>query len=184
MGRLEALVEKYRETIGSPWVTGIADAQRVIFLVYEPADELRLRFKLPEFELATRGCGHGWQQMDLTDEFPHWLSGHEYREEYFGDPEQFMRDQHGDISGFHAWLVEEVRREAQARSAPGAVFAIHGLGSLFGFAHISRLVDETKAAVRGRYMVFFPGSYEPNNYHLLDARDGWNYLALPIAVTD
>ena len=28
--------------------------------------------------------------------------------------------------------------------------------------------------------IFFPGSYEDNNYRLLDGYDGWNYLAVPI----
>ena len=32
----------------------------------------------------------------------------------------------------------------------------------------------------GRLLVFFPGEVEGNNYRLLDARDGWNYLATPI----
>ena len=30
--------------------------------------------------------------------------------------------------------------------------------------------------------IFFPGQYEQNNYRLLDARDGWNYLAVPITL--
>ena len=34
--------------------------------------------------------------------------------------------------------------------------------------------------VPGRLVVFFPGSYEDNNYRLLDAYDGWGYLAVPI----
>ena len=34
--------------------------------------------------------------------------------------------------------------------------------------------------IQGRLLVFFPGVYEQNNYRLLDARDGWNYLAVPI----
>ena len=34
--------------------------------------------------------------------------------------------------------------------------------------------------VRGRLLVFFPGEHERGNYRLLDARDGWNYLAVPI----
>ena len=34
--------------------------------------------------------------------------------------------------------------------------------------------------VAGRLLIFFPGSYENNNYRLLDAYDGWNYLAVPI----
>jgi hypothetical protein len=29
-------------------------------------------------------------------------------------------------------------------------------------------------------LVFFPGQFDNNNYRLLDARDGWNYLAVPI----
>jgi hypothetical protein len=32
--------------------------------------------------------------------------------------------------------------------------------------------------------VFFPGVYENNNYRLLDARDGWNYLAVPITMQE
>jgi hypothetical protein len=36
--------------------------------------------------------------------------------------------------------------------------------------------------IRGRLVVFFPGEYEDNNYRLLDARDGWNYLAVPITL--
>jgi len=34
--------------------------------------------------------------------------------------------------------------------------------------------------IQGRLLIFFPGVYEQNNYRLLDARDGWNYLAVPI----
>jgi len=36
--------------------------------------------------------------------------------------------------------------------------------------------------VEGRLLVFFPGEYHPENhtYRLLDARDGWNYLAVPL----
>ena len=34
--------------------------------------------------------------------------------------------------------------------------------------------------IQGRLLVFFPGVYEQDNYRLLDARDGWNYHAVPI----
>ena len=40
-----------------------------------------------------------------------------------------------------------------------------------------RLVERD---IKGRLVVFFPGQYEHNNYRLLDARDGWNYMAVPI----
>lgn len=42
------------------------------------------------------------------------------------------------------------------------------------------LVDRLAPMVEGRLLVFFPGSYENNNYRLLDGYDGWNYLAVPI----
>jgi len=41
-----------------------------------------------------------------------------------------------------------------------------------------------EADIRGRLLVFFPGVYEQDNYRLLDARDGWNYLAIPITASD
>ena len=36
--------------------------------------------------------------------------------------------------------------------------------------------------IRGRLALFFPGDVDNNNYRLLDARDGWNYLAIPITL--
>jgi hypothetical protein len=184
VGRLDALVDRFRETISIPWSTGIADAQRVIFLVYEPVDELKMRLKLGEFELVASNAGHPWHQMDLTDAFPRWLGGHEYRDSYFEDPGLFLRDQRGDITDFHESIVKDIRREAAAHAAKDSVFAIFGVGSLFGFTHVSRLVEDTKRAVPGRYIAFFPGDCHDNNYRLLDARDGWNYLAMAITAAE
>ena len=42
------------------------------------------------------------------------------------------------------------------------------------------VVDDIAPLVTGRLLIFFPGAYENNNYRLLDAYDGWNYLAVPI----
>ena len=36
--------------------------------------------------------------------------------------------------------------------------------------------------IAGRLVVFFPGSRDGNTYRLLDARDGWNYLAHSITL--
>ena len=59
--------------------------------------------------------------------------------------------------------------------------AILGIASLFGFMKVSELIKSVKDKVKGRLVIFFPGEYDGNNcYRLLDARDGWNYLALPI----
>ena len=45
---------------------------------------------------------------------------------------------------------------------------------------MSALLNEVSDAIAGRLLVFFPGQHEGSSYRLLDARDGWNYLATPI----
>jgi hypothetical protein len=45
---------------------------------------------------------------------------------------------------------------------------------------VSELLPLVEPFIRGRLLVLFPGVYEENNYRLLDARDGWNYRAVPI----
>ena len=57
------------------------------------------------------------------------------------------------------------------------VVALTGVASLYGFAHISEIVRAVEPDIQGRLIVFFPGAKEGSNYRLLDARDGWNYLA-------
>ena len=61
-----------------------------------------------------------------------------------------------------------------------SVVALQGVGSLFGILKVKEVVDKLAPLVKGRLLVFFPGSYENNNYRLLDGYDGWNYLAVPI----
>jgi hypothetical protein len=39
-----------------------------------------------------------------------------------------------------------------------------------------------EADIEGVWSSSFPGQFERNNYRLLDARDGWNYLAVPITL--
>lgn len=58
--------------------------------------------------------------------------------------------------------------------------AVFGVGTLFGFARISQILKMIETEIRGRLVIFFPGQFDRNNYRLLDARDGWNYLAVPI----
>ncbi|MFH1688626.1 MAG: DUF1788 domain-containing protein, partial [Candidatus Eisenbacteria bacterium] len=57
-----------------------------------------------------------------------------------------------------------------------------GVACLFGLTRLSLVLKEVVKDIRGRLVVFFPGEYEENNYRLLDARDGWNYLAVPITL--
>ena len=57
---------------------------------------------------------------------------------------------------------------------------LHGVGGLYGFTYLHEVLKAVEPLIRGRVVVFFPGSYDQNTYRLLDARDGWNYMATPI----
>ena len=68
-------------------------------------------------------------------------------------------------------------RECLRSTNDNTVVALTGVASLYGFAHISEIVRAVEPDIQGRLIVFFPGAKEGSNYRLLDARDGWNYLA-------
>ena len=68
------------------------------------------------------------------------------------------------------------------RNSPHAasVVAIIGLATLFDFMRVSSLIERVEDSVRGRLLVLFPGEYAGNVYRFMDARDGFNYMAVPI----
>jgi len=184
MARLDSLISKYRETIATPWSTGVAAPQRVIFLIYSPLDELRLRAQFEEFKIATKEAGHGWEHQDLTNAFSSWMMEHEYRESYFKRPSMLMRDANGDLAEFSISLITKLRTRIDETCDENTVFALSGIGSLFGFMHVSRLVEGIRDRVHGRLVIFFPGDLKDNHYRFLDARDGWDYMALAIKAED
>lgn len=184
--RVARLVEAYREHINVPWAVGLAAIQRVIFAVYDKNDELRLRANIDEFRLATLEAGHEWLPIDVTNAFPEWMAAQEYRDAYFECPEDLTGYQAGEIVEFIQSLIDRLKTRIAAETTPNTVVALVGVGSLFGLARVSSLVEGIKDAVAGRLVVFFPGEYHPENhaYRLLDARDGWNYLAVPLTGKD
>ena len=90
MSEVEELISKYRQFVAMPWQKNIAGAQKVLFVVYDPVQERRVRLRLDEFQIATRAAGHKWHLVDLTDSFAHWMGSHRYREAYFESPEDLM----------------------------------------------------------------------------------------------
>lgn len=175
--KIKRLIDNYSRHIQVPWRDDAAALQRVIFCVYNEAEELRIRARIDEFELATRESGHTWHLFDLTDTFADWLGSQRYAKSYFKKPEL--------ISTILPKYQEEIARRfetfvSQQRVDENAVVALKGVGSLFGLTKVKGIVDLLAPKVPGRLVVFFPGSYENNNYRLLDAYDGWGYLAVPI----
>ena len=184
--KVAKLVSAYRQHLTVPWQAGLAAIQRVIFAVYDKTDELRLRANVEEFALVTQQASKKWLLLDLTNAFPEWMAAQEYRDAYFESPEDLAGYQTGELTEFVAALTAKLKSRISAESVADTVVAVMGVGTLFGLARVSSVVEGIKDAVEGRLLVFFPGEHHPENhtYRLLDARDGWNYLAVPLLAKD
>jgi hypothetical protein len=180
MGRIEQLAEKVRTHLQLPWQRTVSGAQRVIMAVYEPQYERALRAKLDLFQQAVQGCGLGWHQIDLSAVFATWMAADDYRDAYFESPDDLALKLESEFPRFVAKYVRK-HLENLAVTADSVV-AVYGTASLYGFTQVSRLLHEIEPSIKGRLLVFFPGEKTGNNYRLLDARDGWNYLAVPITI--
>ncbi len=181
MGRIEKLVENYARFAALPWEQNLAGPQRVWFAVYDKEDERRLRIRLEEFELETKKADHGWKLVDVSGAFAEWMAAEDYRESYFhapGDLEMAM-------SGFLDSISRRVISALEAEEVDtNTIVAVHGISCIFGLIRVSDLIGAVESSIRGRLLIFFPGEFENNNYRLLDARDGWNYLAVPITARE
>ena len=177
MTRVKRLVQSYSKYISIPWRNDSAAAQRVIFCIYNENEERYLRAKIDEFEIVTRHAGHEWAMFDLTDTFAIWLASQRYAKSYFQKPNLLSTL----LPKYLAFIAGEFESFLQENHiGANSVVAIKGVGSLFGFLKVKEVIDNLAPMVEGRLLIFFPGSYENNNYRLLDGYDGWNYLAVPI----
>lgn len=181
MDRVDALLAEYRRQLSMPWRADLAGPERVWMAVYPPELERRVRAKLGDFELATRESDRSWAVHDVTTGFSTWLAAQEYRDAYYRDPQalspalpQFLV---ASVTDLVAILEGAPDREA-------SVIALVGVGALFPMIRISDLLHRAADHIQGRLLVLFPGSLERGNYRLLDARDGWNYLAIPITIPE
>jgi hypothetical protein len=111
--------------------------------------------------------------MDYLD----WLANQRYAKSYFKKPELLSTL----LPKYLDFITQEFENFLQAEAVnDNTVVALKGVGSLFGFIKVKEVVDKFAPLVKGRLLVFFPGSHENNNYRLLDGYDGWNYLAVSI----
>ena len=178
MGRIENLVMKYRNHIATPWQKNLAGDQKTIFIVYPKTEERRIRARLELFEIATIRTGHKWRYFDFTPTFSEWMSKIDYRDIYFEEPDSISMKLQSD---FLSYAAEQLRKTLTADDInENTVVAAYGTASLYGLTKVSLLLKEVVHEIRGRLVLFFPGEYDNNNYRLLDARDNWNYLAIPI----
>jgi hypothetical protein len=178
MTAVDRLLSNYSRQVRLPWPTNVSGKQRVWFAVYPPGEERRVRARLPQFEAITLAASHGWTTVDLTRLLPEFLAAHKYRESIFQKPEHLRVGNHLEVHA--ATLV----KEACSREGAGSVVAVTGLASLFDFVRVSSLIERVEDAVLGRLLALFPGEYAGNVYRFMDARDGFNYMAVPITSTE
>jgi len=180
MGRIEQLAEKYKQHISLPWQQTVAGAQRVIMIVYDKELERTLTARKEAFAIATRDEHHEWFEVDVADCFATWMAAEEYRDAYFESPDDLQMKLEVEFTDYVATRIKSVLSLKDVTET--SVVAVFGVAALFGFTRISQVLKLVEPAIKGRLAVFFPGTYDQNNYRLLDARDGWNYLAIPITL--
>lgn len=149
-----------------------------MMVVYLKERERALRARIGEFEQATRNEGHGWVHADATPWFAEWMASHDYRDAYFEDPGLLEVVLQTEFRDYAVKRLTRVLDEADGNTVVGLV----GAASLYGFIRVSDLIGSVESQIQGRLVVFFPGTKNDSNYRLLDARDGWSYLAQPITL--
>jgi len=181
MSQVDNLIANYRRHVSIPWQANLAGRQKVWFAVYPPSEERRVRLKIQEFEIATREAKHCWKSIDITNLPAEWLARHEYREAYFEDPSALSMI----VEDLREYVVSALRQVCQANDVDkDTMVAVVGVGSLFGFLHLSDVISRLEESIRGRLLVFFPGECERSVYRFMDARDGFNYMAVPITCSE
>ena len=179
MSQVRELIENYERFVQLPWPSNLAPAQRVWMAVYRPEDERRLRLHVDDFKIVSRKAGYEWALIDISHDFEHWMSSHEYRDAYFRSPELMKPE----LVGFFDQLANDVRAQVEANTTERTIIGLLGAGSLYGLGDnvkVSALIEHVQESLQGYLLVFFPGEVEGNSYRLLGARDGWNYLATRI----
>lgn len=181
MSLIEDLADRYRRHISIPWQRTVAGAQRVLMLVYDKELERSLRVQKGIFRVKTIEAGYDWREVDLTDAFATFMAADEYRDAYFEEPGTLsLKMSSGEFRDF---LADRIRAALLADDVTDrTVVAVFGVGAIFGFCRLSEVLPLVERDIRGRLTVFFPGQLDHNNYRLMDARDGWNYLAVPLTI--
>jgi len=176
--KVDQLLISFENVVNEPWSAVLSGQERIWFLVYDPADQRKVDLRIGDFENAALRANKRWISISLKKCFPNWMSQHDYKEEYFNDPESLLDQLEADFINYAInYLTSEFERLG---TDDNTLIAVRDISSLFGFTRLSDVLSGCSNTFKGRLLLFFPGEFENNQYRLLDARDGWNYLARPI----
>jgi hypothetical protein len=176
--KVDQLLSAYEAIINEPWVNSLSGHERVLFIIFDPTEIRKIEYRIGEFEIATRKAGKRWVSISLKNCFPTWMAEHPYKEEYFGDTEALVDQLESEFKQF---AIDYLRSEIEkSNSDEKTLIALREVSAIYGFARLSDILNGCSNSFKGRMLVFFPGEYDKNHYRLLNARDGWSYLARPI----
>lgn len=176
--KTDSLLTAFERALREPWPTHLSGGERVWFLVFDPAELRRVELRMGDFESAAHRANRRWVSVSLKSCFPTWMAAHDYRDGYFESPEDLIDQLEADFKPFVIQYVVEAMQLADPDDH--TLIVLQDVSALFGLIPLSDVLRGITAHLRGRMVVFFPGEYQHNQYRLLDARDGWNYLARPI----
>ena len=179
MSKIDELLNKFQQIIKEPWPTGLSGQEKVWFLIFDPLDLRKMEFKLGEFEIATKNANKEWHLVSLNTKFSKWLSIHDYKDSFFEDPDYLSDALEDDFKNF---LVDSMIEDLVEKNNENTLLVLKDVSAIFGFIKLSAIVNAISNKVQGRLMVLFPGEFTNNQYRLMDARDGWDYLARPIMI--
>lgn len=180
ISKIDQLIAAFDKVVNEPWNNSLSGQEKVWFLVYDPSEQRKIDLRIGDFENATLKAGKKWVEISLKNCFPTWMAAHDYREEYFQDPEVLIDQLDADFKQFAIdYLITEIEKSKRDENT---LVAIKDVSSIFGFTRMSDVINGCSSNLKGRMLIFFPGEFEKNQYRLLDARDGWDYLARPITL--
>lgn len=175
MNTFDDILTAYIRQVQLPWAEDTPPAGRVWVVWYEKSLQKRFTGRLGEFEHATLRAGHGWRHVNFSSWLGKWIVGHEFFDALVNQPKELR----GLLPDIEEELVATLKLELNACTSKD-VLAVDGCGALFGIARVSNLISRVADAIPGRLLIGFPGKHAGGVYRLLDARDGWNYHAIPI----
>jgi len=177
MSKIDDLISAYKKQVSLPRADLLSAQEKIWFCIYDPSQERRLRKQIEAFAIATHESGHTWLPLDVTDSYDKFLATNEYKENYFKNPANLKDEE----KFFLEFFSENICKMAEGADS-STIIALIGVGPFYGIIRVSKVVEHfvKTIPIPGCLLVFFPGERDGNNYRLLKARDGWNYLATPI----
>lgn len=179
MSKINQLLTEFKKIIKEPWPRGLSGQEKVWFLIFEPSDLRKMHFKLGEFEIVAKNANRKWHLVSLNNYFSEWLSNHDYKDAFFEEPEDISDALQED---FKEYILSRFELDLGKKTDENTLCVLKDVSAVFGFIKLSEIINAISKKIPGRLMVLFPGEYANNQYRLMDARDGWDYLARPILI--